>query len=112
VAVIRYTKGAEVPGVDYTWPEPDGTLYNFSTGWTFTARIGVPGQPALLQKTTGFTGAATAPNLVFAGFTAGELDAIPAGTYHLDVIPRITATSQDLQPSTRLFQILDGVLAP
>jgi hypothetical protein len=112
VGPIQYTKGAEVPGIDYTWREPDGDLYDFSSGWTFTARIGIPGQAALLQKTSGFVGAATAPNLRLTGFTAAELDAIPAGSYHLDVIPRIVATSQDLQPKTLLFQILDGVLAP
>lgn len=112
MTVIRYTKGAELPGIDYVWPEPDGSLYDFSSGWTFTARIGVPGLPALLQKTSGFVGSGTAPNLRLTGFTAGELDALPAGSYHLDVIPRLTAGSQDLQPDTRLFQILDGVLAP
>lgn len=109
MTVFRYTKGAELESIDITWRQPNGTLYDFSTGWTFTVRVGTPGSAALLQKTSGITGAATAPNLVIA-WSAAELDAIPTGSYHLDVTARI-ANNKDLT-RTFMFQILDGVLAP
>jgi len=109
VTVLRYTKGDELEPIEVTWPEPNGTLYNFTSGWTFTARVGVPGVAAVFQKTTGFTGTATAPNLTFAP-VAGDFDNIPAGSYHLDIIARLTAGSLDVT-RTWLFQILDGVLA-
>jgi len=110
VTVLRYTKGDELEPIEITWHEPDGGLYNFSSGWTFTARIGAPGTAAVLQKTTGFTGAATAPNLTFAP-VAGDFDNIPSGSYHLDITARLTAGSLDVT-RTWLFQILAGVLAP
>lgn len=107
--VIRRTKGAELPDVGITWFQQDGvTLYNFSSGWTFTVRIGVPGQAALVIPTA--TGAATAPNITVT-FNPAALDTIPAGSYHLDVTPRFTATSKDLDTRTWLFQVRDGVAA-
>jgi hypothetical protein len=108
LTVIRRTKGTELPNFDITWYRPDGTLYDFSAGWTFTVRIGNPGQAALVTPAT--AGAATAPNLVIS-FAANALDTIPASSYHLDVTPRFTATSQDLDTRTWLFQVLNGVLA-
>jgi len=110
MSVLRYVKGDELEGVDITWYEPDGSLYDFTSGWSFRARIGNPGQAALVEKTTGFTPGAMAPNLRIP-WTANQLNAIPAGTYHLDVTATIIATSQDVT-RTWLFQILDGVLAP
>jgi hypothetical protein len=109
--VLRYTKGDELEGINITWPQPDGTPYDFSTGWTFIARIGVPGQAAILEKTgpTGFAGSATFPNLVIAWGT-NDLGAIPQGSYHLDIKASLTATSQDVT-RTWMLQILDVVLA-
>jgi hypothetical protein len=105
---LRYTKGDEDP-LKITWPKDDGTLYDFSSGFTFRARIGNPAQAALVQKTTGFTGAATAPNLTVA-WAVNELNAIPAGSYHLDVTAT-TAANIDVT-NTWVLQILDGVNAP
>jgi hypothetical protein len=106
--VIQRTKGTELPNINITWYDPAGALYNFSAGWTFNIRIGNPGQAALVTPTA--VGAATAPNLVIS-FAANALDTIPAGSYHLDITPRFTATSQDLDTRTELFQVLNGVLA-
>jgi hypothetical protein len=110
MTVLRYTKGDELEPIAITWYEPDGTLYDFSTGWTFTARIGNPGSEALVQKTSGFTGTATAPNLTLA-WADGDLDGIAGGTYHLDVTARLTTGDLDVT-RTWLFQILTGVAAP
>jgi hypothetical protein len=108
MVVFRRTKGAELPDIAITWYDPSGVLYNFSSGWTFAVRIGVPGQTALV--TPGATGAATAPNLTVT-FAPNALDAIAAGSYHLDVTPRFTGTSKDLDTRAFLFQVLDGVAA-
>jgi hypothetical protein len=107
--VIRRTKGAELPDIGITWYQEDGvTLYNFSAGWTFAVRIGNPGATALVTPTA--AGAATAPNIVIT-FAAAALDSIPAGSYHLDVTPRFTALTKDLDTRTWLFQVLEGVAA-
>lgn len=110
--VLRYTKGDELEGIDISWPQPNGTPYNFTSGWTFIARIGNPNQAALLQKVgpTGFTGSATFPNLIIA-WVAGDLATLPQGSYHLDVKANLTATNQDVT-RTWVLQILNGVLAP
>jgi hypothetical protein len=108
--VFQRTKGSELPDIAITWYQNDGTtLYNFSSGWTFAVRIGNPGQPSLVTPTA--TGAATAPNLTIT-FDPAALDSIAVGTYHLDVTPRFTGTSKDLDTRTWLFQVLDGVAAP
>jgi hypothetical protein len=107
--VFQRTKGSELPDIAVTWYQNDGvTLYNFSSGWTFAVRIGNPGQAALVTPTA--TGAATAPNLTIT-FDPDDLNTIPAGTYHLDVTPRFTGTSKDLDTRTWLFQVLEGVAA-
>jgi len=107
--VIRRTKGSELPDIGLTWYQEDGvTLYNFSSGWTFAVRIGNPGSIALVTPTA--TGAATAPNITIT-FAANALDAIPAGSYHLDVTPRFTALTKDLDTRTWLFQVRDAVAA-
>jgi hypothetical protein len=107
--VIRRTKGSELPDIGITWYQEDGvTLYNFSSGWTFAIRIGNPGSAALV--TPSGAGAATAPNITIT-FASNALDAIPAGTYHLDVTPRFTALTKDLDTRTWLFQVRDGVTA-
>lgn len=105
---FRRAKGTELEDIDITWYDPGDAIRDFSGGWTFAVRIGTPGQAALVEPDA--AGAATAPNLTIS-FPAGALDAIPAGTYHLDVTPRFTGTSQDLNTRTWLFQVLDGVLA-
>jgi hypothetical protein len=105
--VIRRTKGAELPDIGLTWYQEDGTtLYNFSSGWTFAVRIGTPGETALVTPTA--AGAATAPNITIS-FATGALDSVPEGTYHLDVTPRFTALTKDLDTKTWLFQVRAGV---
>jgi hypothetical protein len=108
MVVFRRTKGAELPDIAITWYDPAGALYNFSSGWTFAVRIGNPGQTALVSPSA--TGAATAPNLTIT-FAPDALNTIAAGSYHLDVTPRFTGTSKDLDTRTFLFQVLEGVAA-
>lgn len=108
---LRYHTTAELPALEMWLLDDDGTLIDFSTGWTFSLKIGEVGQVALLTKTTGITGAAGAgseptgtPNLTVA-WAAGEL-AITPGIWTW----QLTATASSLD---RVFagtiQILDVV---
>ena len=83
---LRYYQGAERPALKLWLQDDDGTLIDFSTGYTFELKIGLAGQAALLTKTAGIVGAAGAgveptgtPN-VTVSWTSGEL-AITVGAY-------------------------------
>ncbi|HRD59393.1 hypothetical protein [uncultured Nocardioides sp.] len=83
---LTYYRTAERPAIKLWLLDDDGTLIDFSTGYTFEFKLGRPGAAATLTKTTGITGAAGSgtetsgtPN-VNVSFTAGELDAlVPKG---------------------------------
>ena len=85
-----YTKGAALPDYPITWLDANGDLVDLSSGYTFELRLGDPGTSNALTKTTGITGAATAPNCTIA-FDAGELDDLDTGVIHGDVIATRTA---------------------
>jgi hypothetical protein len=84
-ATLRYVKTAERPEAVLTLP--DGV--DVTAGYTFTLKIGTPGQAALLTKTTNITGGDGQVTIVW---TAGELGAVAAGTYGL----QLTATTGGL----------------
>jgi hypothetical protein len=94
---VRYHTTAERPALELWWFDDDGTLIDFSTGYTFSLKVGSAGSTALLTKTSDITGAAGAgveptgtPNVVVT-WTAGEL-ALTTGTY----LAQLTATSSSL----------------
>jgi hypothetical protein len=95
---VSYIKGAELPDVAITWSDQETGLLDFSTGWTFSLKIGTPGQTAALTKSTGMTGSATAPNLIIA-WAPAELDPLAPGTYTCDVEARHTASGKDRKQS-------------
>ena len=83
---LIYKRNAERPAVEMWLRDDDATLIDFSSGYTWTLKIGELGTTALLTKTTGIVGAAGAgseptgtPNVVVS-WTAGELNLTP-GTY-------------------------------
>ena len=109
--MVSYYKSAERPSLRLWLLDDERDLIDFSTGYTFSLKIGSAGSTALLTKSSGITGAAGAgvapsgtPN-VTVEWTAGELS-IAAGNYTL----QLTATTGGLD---RLFslpiQILDTV---
>jgi hypothetical protein len=74
LSVIHYHKNSERPAFELTWYDDDGSLIDFSDGgYTFSLKIGTPGTAAVLTKTAGIVGAATAPN-VTVSWSAGELN--------------------------------------
>lgn len=79
---VTYTQGAELPDLTIEWKDTAGNLIDFSSGYTFVLKLGVPGAAATLSKSTGITGAATSPNVTVAWATSGELNTIATGFYH------------------------------
>jgi hypothetical protein len=92
----EYIKGAELDDTTITWNDPDGDPYDFSSGYTFTLKVGEKGQDATFTKTTGITGAATSPNVTVVWATTGELNSLAAGTHVLQLAARRTSDSRDL----------------
>jgi hypothetical protein len=84
----RYRTDQEDPAYVVTWLDRNGSPIDFSTGYTFTLKLvsattGTTG----LTKTSGITGAATAPNISVA-WSANELASLSG-----DYIPHLTATT-------------------
>lgn len=80
---LSYHKNAERPAAKLWLFDDDGTLIDFSSGYTFSFKIGVVGSAAVLTKTSNITGAAGSgteptgtPNVTIT-WTAGELALTP-----------------------------------
>lgn len=95
---LRYYRTAERPDLRLWIRDDNGNLIDFSTGYTFTFKLGEPGVTAIFTKTTGITGAVGSGNPptgtpnVTVTFTAGELDAVAVGPKHW----QLRATSANL----------------
>ncbi len=94
---VRYFSTAELPALHLWIYDDDGSLIDFSSGFTFVLKLGQAGSAAVLTKSSGITGAAGAgsepdgtPNLVIS-WSAGEL-AVTAANY----LAQLTATSGGL----------------
>lgn len=101
--VLHYYRTAERPDIRLWLLDDDGALINMASGYTFAFKLGRPGVTATFTKTTGITGAAGSgtessgtPNVTIS-FTAGELDALTAGT----MTWQLKATSSSLD---RIYQ--------
>lgn len=100
VGRLIYSAHAEDPGPGIWWLSRAGTLIDFSSGYTWSAKI-TDGTTTLLTKTTGITGAAGAgtnptgtPNVTI-DWSTGELNIAP-GEYTLELTP--TYNSRQRQP--------------
>lgn len=82
---LTYVADTENPGTDIIWKDSTGALVDFSTGYTFTVKLTQSGT-ALLTKTSGITGSATAPNIRVA-WDVDELNLAP-GVYEMWVYAR------------------------
>lgn len=108
---LVYHRHAERPAAKLWLFDDDGTLIDFSSGYTFSFKIGTRGQTASLTKTTNITGAAGAgvepsgtPNVTVT-WAAGELDITP-GNYAWELTA--TTSSADRVFSGR-FKVLDRI---
>jgi hypothetical protein len=57
---VKINKTAERPAIQLWIRDSNNALIDFSSGYTFTFKIGYKGRTALLTKTTGIVGAAGA----------------------------------------------------
>lgn len=98
-ATWRLEKAAELPPLPLAWTDRDGTIIDFSTGWTFTMLLAsVDAKDTIVNtKTTGFTGAATSPNLLIAR-TLNEYAALADGFYEATIIPKRTSDNFERDP--------------
>lgn len=106
--------GVELPEREWTigdedplniWWLRNGTLVDFSSGYTFAAKLVAMSArtTAIFTKSTGFTGAAGSgvetngtPNLVVAWATSGELNSVPSsGPYLLQIVATKTADGSE-----------------
>jgi len=105
---FKYKRGAELGDGKITWNDELTGLIDFSTGWTWTLRIGDEGTTAIITKTTGISGAATAPNVTIV-WDAGELDTLTPGTYTCTIQAR-NASTKDRKQNFDL--IIEDVVLP
>ncbi len=114
---LTYVEGSSLPDAHLWWPEPDGSgLIDYSSGYTFTAEVGVAGSAATYTA-TGLTGAAGSgtgaapgdvPNLVWAHANTGEITTLAAGDYTVEVTATRTSDSKTRRRLLTLT-ILDGL---
>lgn len=98
-----YYLGTEDPTYPITWLNSSGTAVDFSDpSWTFTLKLGHLGRDAVLTKTTGIVGAATAPNITVTWATT-DLDDLGPGTYLLQITPSLDGRQRS--PLTELFTL-------
>jgi hypothetical protein len=99
MSTLTYYRTAERPDIRLWLLDDDGDLIDFSSGYSFTFKVGLRGSAALFTKTTSITGAAGSgtedtgtPNVTIA-FTAAELDSVTAGKWQWQL--RATSSSLD-----------------
>lgn len=91
MAELTYKRGAALPNAELWLYDDDETSLDLSSGYTFEFKIGALGAAAVLEKTTGITGAAqagvrpTGTPACTINWAAGDLD-IPAGRYVWELI--------------------------
>lgn len=90
--------GQELPDTTFDWYATPTTLVDLSAAHTYQLTVAPISNTAATTfvKTTGFTGAATSPNLTISWSTAGELNLLTAGTVYLAQLrARRTSDSKD-----------------
>lgn len=83
--LVEYTQGADLPDLTVDWYDDQGALINFVTGYTFVLKVWKP-SGTQFTKSTGFTGATTAPNLTVGWSVTGELNTLPPGSWLLQIV--------------------------
>lgn len=102
-----YVQGAALPDLAIRWTDAAGNVIDFSTGYSFTVRVGKQGKPAEVEKTDGVEGAATDPNLTIS-WDAGELDPLTPGIWTVEIIATRDSDSRPRVMTTPI-SVLAGV---
>ena len=96
------TPAASLPDASFLWLDNTGSPIDFSTGWTFSMKIGSPPGGAIIIKNSGFYGLTStngSANLVVR-WANNELSSLHSGRYYF----QITAT----QISSGAQRVLTG----
>ena len=98
---LEYHSSASLPNVELWLQDDDGTLVDFSSGYTFSLKIGAKGAAAVLTKSSGITGAAGSgsepdgtANVTIA-WSDGELANIDPGPYTWQLTCTATSGGKD-----------------
>jgi hypothetical protein len=110
LTTITITVGSELPDLTFHWQDSAGNTIDFSSGFTWTLRVG-DATTGVLEKTTGITGAATNPNVTIT-FSAGDWDDVTPGLYAATLTPRRTSDDKDREPLRFAVQVLAAIPAP
>lgn len=88
-----YRTGQALPAMGLVWSNADGTLIDFSSGWTFSVKIADATTPTttIVTKTTGITGAATSPNITI-NWTSSDFNTLTASTSGVRYVVNVSAT--------------------
>lgn len=110
---VTYYRTAELPALAVWWYDDDGSLVDFSTATGWSLKIGTtPGATAALTKTTGITGAAGSGTPgngtanVSVAWDAGELAALTAGVYVLQITASFASGDRVLQATIDVRDVL------
>jgi len=96
MTTYEYRADQELPAIPVEWRDADRAVIDFSTGWTFTAKVCAASTPTTiaLTKTTGITGAGTSPNVLI-DWTTTDFSALTPGQHVVHLYARRTADSKD-----------------
>jgi hypothetical protein len=114
MTTLRYHKTASLPSIEMWIQDDDGTLIDFSTGYTFSFKVGHRGSAAIVTITSGITGAAGAgaepdgtPNVTIAPADA-QFGSQTPGTYTWQLTCTATSGGKD-RVFEGQFQIIDVI---
>lgn len=93
-SIVYYRQGADLPSPAVTWTDDLDGLIDFSSGWSFTLKVGFPGRDAVLTKTAGITGASTDPNVTIS-WSPDELGPVTPGAWPAELHAHNSSTNKD-----------------
>jgi hypothetical protein len=105
---LTYYTDQELPGIPFEWLDYDGSIIDFSSGWSFTVKL-IRGNTVVASQTTSITGAATSPNITLAGWTSATLTLMAAD---LTSLGRTSNDYKLLLYARRSADSADDVLRP
>lgn len=97
---VTYISGAELGDMEVTWTDNAGAVIDL-TGHTFEVKVGRR-RRAFFTKTTGITGAATAPNVVIGWEIVGDLNGLSPGEYDVRIAATRTSDGKTRKMKTTL----------
>jgi hypothetical protein len=91
---LEYIQGADLPDATFEWRDRLNNLVDFSIAHTWQLKVGQSGSTAVMTKTTGISGAATAPNVTISWDASVDLNTLDPGSYEADLIATRTSDSR------------------